>query len=252
MEFLLCDNNQPAAAAEICRRFHLGLEIQSFADPAYLRRFPRAVEEHGALLTGIAPLVLRAPFADLNPGSFDEMIRAVAHHRFDEALETAQELGALSIICPNGFVPYTSSPSGWVRRATAFWKDLLAHHPGQARFHLENLLEPGPELVIELLDGVGSPRLDASLDVGHAHCYARLPAIDWVRRLGARIGIVHLHNNDGQSDQHRPLPDGTLPIEDVLAALQEAAPHAAWALETTPQEAPRSLNWLIKHGFLAP
>ena len=74
------------------------------------------------------------------------------------------------------------------------------------------------------------PTAKALLDVGHGQVNG------WdlcrvVRTLGPRIAAFHLHDNDGESDQHVPIGTGTIDWQHVLPTIQTYAPEAVWVLE---------------------
>ena len=74
------------------------------------------------------------------------------------------------------------------------------------------------------------PTAQALLDVGHGHVNG------WdlcrvVRTLGPRLAAFHLHDNDGESDQHVPIGTGTIDWQHVLPTIQTYAPEAVWVLE---------------------
>lgn len=80
-----------------------------------------------------------------------------------------------------------------------------------------------------------------------------MTALEWIDRCGDIIGHVHLHNNHGERDEHNNLPDGTLPIPEILAALEEKAPQAGWCLECgsrSGDDVVRSLEYLDQLGYL--
>lgn len=64
------------------------------------------------------------------------------------------------------------------------------------------------------------PELLLHLDVGHANLCGRDPAA-MIRHFGERIRHVHLHDNNGASDQHLPPGTGTIDWPGVVAALRE-------------------------------
>jgi sugar phosphate isomerase/epimerase len=72
----------------------------------------------------------------------------------------------------------------------------------------------------------------------------------WIEQLGPQIGYVHLHNNDGEHDQHQALNDGTVPMLEVCHALRQYAPSAVWAIEAVGEGMRQSLDWLNSNGFL--
>ena len=245
---LLCDDTEAASVAPLCQRYGVGVEVQAFYDPEVIEQ-PRALPEHERLIEGITPRGLHGPFGDLCPGSFDPMVRDVARTRFEQAYSVAQQLGAEHIVLHHGYVPGTSGHSNWLKRSAAFWHDFILGKEG-VRVHVENMLEHDPELLADVIDAVDSPALDICFDTGHAHCNGRVAVLDWIERLGSRIGYVHLHNNHGSEDEHLGLGDGTIPMEDVLAALEDHAPDALWAIEAQVPYLEASLAWLAERGYV--
>jgi sugar phosphate isomerase/epimerase len=69
-----------------------------------------------------------------------------------------------------------------------------------------------------MLDAVNvDPKyLGVTLDVGHA----KVNSVAWqkfVERFGDRIRVCHLHDNDGSTDQHNPLPEYE-PLVEIIPA----------------------------------
>ena len=116
--------------------------------------------------------------------------------------------------------------------------------------YLENMLEEGPSVLCGILDQVDNPNLHANLDIGHAHCNSTTPVVQWVASLGDRIWYVHLHDNNGDDDEHLGLGQGNILIQHVCDALEEYAPDAIWAIEAEGPGVLQSLEWLDKHRFL--
>lgn len=73
----------------------------------------------------------------------------------------------------------------------------------------EHFLLKTPE-ELSLVDGAGF-----ALDVGHAHQNHALPGF-----LEARIDHVHLHDNDGTTDSHAPVGEGTIDFTAVMKAVR--------------------------------
>jgi sugar phosphate isomerase/epimerase len=70
-----------------------------------------------------------------------------------------------------------------------------------------------------MLDRVGAPpeALGVTLDVGHAKVNGYDP-LAFADRFDDRIRVVHLHDNDGTADQHRPLADYDAVVDATDAA----------------------------------
>lgn len=96
-----------AAAA---REHSLGLEIAEFCyapnmdtdSAAHFRRVSQLTAESGCGLR----LLLHAPFAELSPCAIDPLVRDVVRRRFDQALFTADVIGAKRIVFHSGFIPF--------------------------------------------------------------------------------------------------------------------------------------------------
>ena len=89
---------------------------------------------------------------------------------------------------------------------------------------LENLLADSVysdmELLIEHVDHVGDARVGVCLDTGHANVLGYgLP--DAVRKIGRRLLMLHVHDNDGGSDQHAAPFAGCIEWPGFAAALDE-------------------------------
>lgn len=246
----ICDGGRVEEAAAACRSRGLGIEVQGFYDPAVFLD-PAQLARHRDAIRGITSVSMHGPFGDLCAGSFDPAVRQVARDRFEIAYRVARELGATDVVLHHGYVPGTAPPKAWTKRFPEFWDEFSEEKSADVRFHLENMLEHGPDLIIDVLSCISAGNVDACLDVGHTHCNSRTAPVEWVEALGDRIGYVHLHDNDGNGDQHLGLGKGTVPMLDVCHALEERAPDAVWALECQDRYIEHSLGWLQENGLLA-
>jgi sugar phosphate isomerase/epimerase len=71
-----------------------------------------------------------------------------------------------------------------------------------------------PEELLRVLEGTG---LGICFDIGHANTTRN---VDSYLTLADRFINVHIHNNDGQWDQHNVIDDGSADISRVVAALK--------------------------------
>jgi sugar phosphate isomerase/epimerase len=249
---LLCDNADFPHIKPLAVEHNLGLEFQTFYDPAVFDLADSVAELYRATVAELPLCAMHGPFADLSPGSMDPLVREVARKRFEEAVAFAARFNVSHLILHHGYIPGTSPLQKWIERNGDFWRDFLTGKPADLRIHLENLFETDPQFMVAMLEAVGDQRVDICLDLGHINCHAGGKALEWIRTLRERIGYVHLHNNDGHSDQHAGLEEGTLPMREVCAALNEYSPNAVWALECGLKGIPRSLEWLRENDFLPP
>jgi sugar phosphate isomerase/epimerase len=90
--------------------------------------------------------------------------------------------------------------------------------------------------VLDCLQRIGHPHLGLLLDVGHCLISAEDSAAA-VQQAGARLGYVHLDDNDGKGDLHWPLFTGRLTQQQlaaVMTALRAIDYRGALALELDP------------------
>ena len=156
-----------AYAVQLANKYQCGYEITAFSyapmleDAAAFSRVEAECEEIGSLW-------LHAPFAELIPCAIDPNVRANAMARFRQTTALAARLGVRRIVVHGGFIPYVYFPEWYVEQSICFWKEFLADAPDDLLLAVENVMEPGPEMLVEIARGVDDPRLGLCLDVGHA------------------------------------------------------------------------------------
>jgi len=82
----------------------------------------------------------------------------------------------------------------------------------------------------KLVRTVDHPRVKVCLDTGHANIFSSDIAAD-VRLLGDDLATLHVHDNDGCSDEHKPPYCGTLKWDEFLMALGEIGFEGCFNLE---------------------
>ena len=222
-----------ADAPELARRHGLGLEIAEYCtacnmDEGFAEN-DAAVREK---LAGVARRTLHAPFSELFPCAVDPRARELARERYAQAMALAVGYGARKLIIHGGFNPYLYFPEWYTAQSAPFWREFMGDVPQGLEICLENVTEPAPELLCEIIAAVDDPRLKMCLDVGHANAYSLVPVGEWIAMLGKRIAHVHLHNNDGSRDAHAPLNAGSMDIPRILELLDEHAPEAEICIES--------------------
>ena len=251
------DSERPSITVPIALAYGVGLECTTFYDPNYLEEHPNGIEEY-LRIAGLVPFkTMHGPFAGLSTGVRDKLIRDVTMLRYLQACQTAEALGVRDIVIHNNYYDYCAPRDVWLANTKDFFLRLMEQVGSRdVCFHMENTLERDSELMLEVVSYINNPKLDICLDVGHTQGMVRdgMPPLEWVRQCGSWIGHVHLHNNHGQRDEHNNLPDGTIPMKEVLALLEEKAPNAIWCLECgrPGNEVTRSLDYLAELHYLSP
>jgi sugar phosphate isomerase/epimerase len=151
----------------------------------------------------------------------------------------AAQLGATHAYVVPGF---DSSREGMLRFAESC--ALLADFAGRRMVRLCVEAFPGRALpsvaaTLDWLKQVGHPNLSLLLDVGHCLISGE-DSSQAIEQAGARLGYVHVDDNDGINDVHWPLLTGQL-TDAMLRAAVEALMHqdyqAALELELNPKSA---------------
>ena len=84
-------------------------------------------------------------------------------------------------------------------------------------------------------EGDNAKYFTACMDTGHTNKAMRFgenpSAGEFIRRLGSRLGILHLNDNNGMTDQHDIPFTGTVDWTDVLNALDEVGYNGPYNME---------------------
>lgn len=239
-----------ADSGSLARRYGVGLEIAEFC---WAQNLDIDRESHIAtcreIMQNASSFWFHAPFAELAACSIDPKVRTITAERYMESITLAAELGINRIVVHGGFIPKVYFPEYYVEASVDFWKELLPRLSKNVLIALENVMEPGPETLIQIVQGVNDERLGLCLDVGHANCgYSKTPPENWIEPMAPFLIHVHLHNNDGVDDLHAHLGCGTIDMKRLLDRLLLSCPKATYTIEN--QHSYDSLVWLKENGYL--
>lgn len=196
--------------------------------------------------------VLHAAFNELCPSAIDPLVLGIAKKRYRQAWELARGYNINRIVVHSGYVPFVYFPEYFVRRSVDFWREFLCDKPSDLALVLENVLEDAPDMLVDIVKGVGDPRLKLCLDAGHANITKKGITIEeWTAAVLPHLGHVHLHNNRGWPDSHGPLWDGEMDMKNLLRLVAEGAPEATLTLEIR-DSCRSSVEWLVERGYLSP
>ena len=189
--------------------------------------------------------IVHGPFTELIPMSIDPMGAEFALRRYNQTYEGCRRLGVNRMVVHTGLIPEMYFPVWHVKKSTEFWKRFMEDKPEDFHLFIENVFDPEPNSMVEVIEKIGDPRVRLCLDVGHANCKGdpEYSITDWIRIQGPYIDHFHLHNNDGIEDMHNPVTEGTLDMEAVLAAIDEhCSPSATLTVESSICD--ESIAWL--------
>ncbi len=243
----LCINTFDEAALPVARELGLGLEIEeylwTYTEEEIAEKQARVSERmagfsrfsfHGTAISRDVAGICRLS---------DEELLAL----YNQSYGYARFHGIQRIVFHSDYLVDLEPQCAWTRRKAAFWKNFLGGKPADFRVYVENFIDDTPDLMAQLCDLVDDSRFRICLDTGHAGCNSRIDLLQWIAVMGKRIGHVHLHNNDGLSDRHWPLGEGTLRVAEIIEHLLDHADAAVFVLECDLEQ---SLRWLRQNGFL--
>lgn len=158
---------------------------------------------------------IHAPSRGVNLASLLEPVRRASVEVTAGCFQLAAAVGAEVVVHPGYFAwPQERAPAE--RQFRRSLGELLGCAQDlSVTFFIENmgdwdyfLLKTPEEL--PLIEGAGF-----ALDVGHAHQNHALPGF-----LETRIDHFHLHDNDGTTDAHAPVGEGTIDFRAVMSAVR--------------------------------
>jgi len=91
------------------------------------------------------------------------------------------------------------------------------------------------------------------LDLGHLNIALNKRLVNtelaFIDRMGTKINLVHVHDNDGELDQHKTLGAGTLRYHSIIPKLKQTGVQD-WVIETHNLEDARVTRQILnEHGI---
>lgn len=187
-----------------------GIEITCFAFPWVLDgNWKTLLNSYKETLKNFRnDVAIHGVFMDIITASKDAKIADVAKERILHDIDIAKQLGARIVTFCSCFNPCiaTSSPGyidGYKQRQIKFWTEILESITNNSLMLVfENLWEPKPEIVKDVLDGVNSDNFKALLDTGHANIFSKVTIERWVEVLTDHLVYIHLNDNHGDFDSN--------------------------------------------------
>lgn len=236
-------------AAEVAKANGLGLEIAEFCTAFnFDKYFEETNRQVCREIEGVELLTFHAAFNELFPCAIDLKVREIAGFRYRQAIEAAKGYGTGKVVIHSGYTPTLYYPIWFEEQSIEFWKEFIQDVPQDVTICVENVFEQEPEALLHILEQVNDPRFRMCMDIGHVSAYSEIPVTEWLEVFAPWIAHFHIHNNDGTVDSHQPLPEGKIPMKQVLTRAREICPGATYTMELMEPES--SVEWLKAEGFL--
>lgn len=182
---------------------------------------------------------MHAPYADLNPGSPERLVREATLLRLHQLLDAAEALRPRVIVLHPGFDRWRFGESRdlWLNHSVNTWREVLERAEGiGCTLAIENVFEEEPSTLKALFEAVDSPLLRHCFDVGHWNLFVKLSMEEWFAEIGSWIAEAHIHDNFGEKDDHNAIGDGNIDFDLFFRLMGRYAPDAAWTLEAHSKE----------------
>ena len=168
---------------------------------------------------------VHAPLSDVNIGSVHEPMRQAALNEVMQTIVACHKLEIPLVTVHPGFVKGVAFLDK--RRAVEKTRESVrALAEFSKRYSVEIVVENLPanmnatcSTASELIEVLEGTDVRVCFDMGHANTASQ---IDELLELVGRFGNVHLHNNDGQWDQHNKVDDGSADIRKVVSVLKSS------------------------------
>jgi sugar phosphate isomerase/epimerase len=187
------------------------------------------------------------PFLGLDLASLDDHLAEYSAACLARGLEVTAGLGGSAMVVHTNYSPRFSR-SG-LREWLGNWSLRMGPILEKARalgvkVALENVWEERPEVLGHLIDVLPGRAAMVCLDTGHLAAFSRLPAARWWDLLGDRVIALHLHDNDGLSDDHLPPGAGIFDFAALVARVRERAAPPLMTLEVELARADEGRRYL--------
>lgn len=207
------------------------------------------------LADGGLAVSVHAPFLDLSPGAIDPAFRSLTVQRLKAALAAAVPFSPDTVVLHPGYDPlrFAEHRGVWLKNSLKTWHEVAAAAedlPGTLLL-IENIFENEPSTLADLLVSLPTPPFGFCLDTGHFQVFSTLPLAGWFEALGPYLREVHLHDNDGTGDSHRPPGRGTFPFAQLFSLLAGRQESILGTIEAHREEdLHESLAYLDARGLL--
>lgn len=155
---------------------------------------------------------LHGVFFDICVNSSDSLIKAASDKRVRQSMDIAKRLGVAKVIFHTNYITNFHAKSyedSWVEDNAKYWTGIIKDYPG-ITICIENMFDEYPELLARLADKMsGEKRFGVCFDWAHAFL-GREEMDGWCRALGDYVYHIHINDNDGIADDHKPVGAGVI------------------------------------------
>ena len=168
---------------------------------------------------------VHAPMSDLNIAALSERLREAAVMEVIAAVEHAIELDAKTVTFHPGYLSMVT-PGQEARSLEKAKRSMRTIDRLMTEFGITACAENMPSFNFmmartakELLEIVDGTDMKICFDIGHANTTNQID--EFIDLLGDRIRNIHIHDNNGDNDDHKTIGDGNIDFDKVLKRLSK-------------------------------
>jgi len=237
-------------ALELAEKYNLGIELDQFCTGMFMDMPEFETWDKDARRFLGRANVFHGPFNELSPCAIDPKIKVISMERYNQAFEIMSGYGMKKMVLHGGFVPLVYFPVWYIEKSIEFWKEFLSDKPDDFTLFLENVMEPEPELLRDIVVGIDDKRCKLCFDAGHANAggVSKVPILKWMECVLPYLGHLHLHNNDGSWDWHKNFYEGNVPIKEIFEMIKDNESISITVENIDDSE--KSILWMKENGIL--
>lgn len=217
----------------------IGIELIAFThDDGYWNRLNDLVGTLTCPITFHGPYIKTEGTSEEGTEAYDFLMES-----YRRTINLARDCGAMHVVYHTTQINYAPDH-----------KDCIAARRVLADRNADTIIQMGRDIGVEVLvENLPCPRgrlplynnqgyfdffdrnpdSHSLIDIGHAHMNG-LDLEAFLKRFGSRVRGYHFHNNDGVSDLHNDIMDGTFDYEAFAALYRQYSPTANIVLEYEP------------------
>jgi sugar phosphate isomerase/epimerase len=194
---------------------------------------------------------IHAPCFDLNPASINPRIREEVFEHYRESLNLARKVRASAVVVHLGnqsdmklrqdesLIRTIQLLKRVLKIAENYRILLLAENTDYGNLSMVKDVEQYRRVIYKF----HSPFMKAILDTGHANLNG-IPMVRLIKRLGRRLGSLHISDNQGDKDAHLPPGQGSINFKLIFTALENIQFNGTVILEIYDENSPlEALEW---------
>lgn len=241
-------------APELAKEYGIGLELDHYCtalnmDASCFAETHKQVQ-HEIEVAGHPRLLFHAPFNELYPAAIDPAVREIAYQRYDQAYHLAKDTYQINkMIVHSGYVPLIYYKEWHHDRSLEFWESYMRDKPESFTICIENVMEDEPYMLARIAEQLDRKNIRLCLDIGHANCQSKISISEWIKVMSPYISHFHIHNNNGNQDEHGSLGEGTIHMAQTLEEIYHyCSKETTITIESLDGRS--SLEWMEKEGYL--